>query len=49
VRQFIGLKDQEGRLSLKLLVGKARIEKIIGSRHANSMPRGGSLVFGGRD
>jgi hypothetical protein len=46
VAQLVGLKDREGRLSLKLLVGKARFGKIIGSRHVNDMPRGGSLVFG---
>jgi hypothetical protein len=44
--RLIGLKDREGLLSLKLLAGKARFEKIIGSRHANGMPRGGSQVFG---
>jgi hypothetical protein len=45
-RQFISIKDQEGHLSLKLLVGNVRFKKIINSIHANNMPRGGSLVFG---
>jgi hypothetical protein len=43
---LIGLKDREGRLSLKLLAGKVRFRKIIGSRHVNNVPHGGSLVFG---
>jgi hypothetical protein len=45
VIRLAGLKDQEGRLLFKLLAGKVRFRKIIGSKHANDMPRGGSLVF----
>jgi hypothetical protein len=45
-RRFVGLKDREFHLSLKLLVGKARFKEIIGSRHANNMPGGGLTSFG---
>jgi hypothetical protein len=43
---LVGLKDQEGHLSLKFLAEKMGFGKIIDSKHANNMPRGSSLGFG---